>query len=240
MPTLTIKEAANYFGKSGPIAVQMRKAAHKGLMSAALRMKQVLVTREIPKTMPAPVDKGIYRAGWQVEKLPNGAAVYNAVPYAVFIEYGVSAGNVVASKKFQIALAEWVRRKLGGKSKSVSVRSVSKERGKAAKKTHQERMKRWRERIRDLKRRNALRKRKKLLPLAMPKAPKLPQEAAGATKSPGFDYAWRVAGAIMHAMKKRGIFRQGKGLRILEKFVGAHGKTLVRDEVQRALDKEFA
>ena len=114
MPTYTIKEAANFFGRDGKVAEQLRVAARKGLISAANRAKAQLVTREIPQAVPPPIDKRIYAAGWQTEALPKGAAIYNATPYAAAIEEGVPAGNVVLSTKMHVAIAEWVQRKLGG------------------------------------------------------------------------------------------------------------------------------
>jgi hypothetical protein len=112
--TIDIKDAVVYFSPTGPMSVKLRTAALKGIYSAALRSKQMLQTTEIQDADPPPVNKGIYRAGWQVEKLPNGAAYYNSVPYARFIEHGVPAMNVVASQKAIQAIAEWARKKLGG------------------------------------------------------------------------------------------------------------------------------
>lgn len=124
MPTYTIKEAANFFGRDGKVAEQLRVAARKGLISAANRAKAQLVTREIPQAVPPPIDKRIYAAGWQTEALPKGAAIYNATPYAAAIEEGVPAGNVVLSTKMHVAIAEWVQRKLGGgRAKSTPMRA---------------------------------------------------------------------------------------------------------------------
>jgi hypothetical protein len=111
---IKLSDAAVYFGTSGPVAVKLKTAALKGIYSAALRSKQILQTTEIQDADPPPVNKGVYRAGWQVEKLKNGAAYYNSVPYARYIEDGVPAMNVVMSQKAIMAIAEWARRKLGG------------------------------------------------------------------------------------------------------------------------------
>jgi hypothetical protein len=112
---ITLKEAISEFSGQGPLAAKLRKAATNGLFSAALRAKSDIVTREITKLgAQRPIDRGIYRAGWQVARLPNGAAIYNSVPHASFIEYGVPAANVVISNRAIAAVSEWVKRKLGG------------------------------------------------------------------------------------------------------------------------------
>lgn len=123
MPTvLTLHQAANHFAVKGPLSEKMRIAAMKGLYSAALFSKKEIVSVDIPHADPSPVNKGVYRAGWQVEKLPNGAAFYNSVPYARYIEWGVPAMNVVASMKAIEALAEWARKKFGGLDEKQALR----------------------------------------------------------------------------------------------------------------------
>lgn len=200
MPVITLKQAANYFGRSGPLAAKMKAAAAKGLLSAALRAKQQIVTHEIPARTPPPVDRGIYAAGWQVEKLRDGAALYNATVVAAAIEYGVPAGNVVLSNKFQIALAEWVQRK-----------GLTRRRGK---------------------------------PLASgaPGGGKTPPvNRTGVAKGAGvqvqFPEAWEVAGAIMRSLKKRGIFNRGRGLKILTDYAKFSLPAIMREEVQKELQK---
>lgn len=111
---LTVKQAVAWFSPAG-LGEQMKAAAMRGLYSATLRAKQDLQTRAMTELgNEKPIDRRIYVAGWQTEKLPDGAAIYNAVPHAVYIEYGVPSGSVVASHKAQLAIAEWARRKLGG------------------------------------------------------------------------------------------------------------------------------
>jgi len=168
MLRITMREAAGYFAPDGPLAEQLRSAALDGLYSAALRAKHDIVVKEIPNKMPRPIDRGIYRAGWQVERLSTGAAVYNPVPHAAMIEYGVPAANVVISRKAILAIAEWAHRKLG---------------------------------IR-----------------------------AGAE-------AMRVATAIMHALKRRGIFARGKGLRVMEDYARNTLPAIIRQEVAREVAK---
>ncbi len=174
MPTtrLSLKDAQVYFDSKGPLANELRAAASKGLFSAALRAKRDIVSRVIGNLgARKPVDRGIYRAGWQVERLPNGAAIYNAVPTAVLVEDGVKGSNVVASTKAHVALAEWVRRKLGGLSEKE---------------------------------------------------------------------AWGVAGAILGAMKKRGIFNRGTGFGILKNYTRSTLPSVIKEECEREIAKAMA
>lgn len=203
MPTLSIKQAANYFGKGGEVATAMRAAANKGLLSAALRAQTIIVTREVPGKTPPPIDKGIYRAGWQTEKLPNGAAIYNATPHAVFIEYGVPGGNVTLSTNFQVMLAEWAARKGITGRRGAPLAAGAPGGGKAPK----------------VNRSGIARN---------------PAAARLATTAPG---AWEVAGAIMHSLKRRGIFARGKGLLVLTDFARSTLPAIVREEVEKALNK---
>lgn len=200
MPVIAIKDAAAYYAKDGPLAKQMQVAVLKGLYSAALRGKQLLVTREIPSKTPPPVDKGIYKAGWQVEKLPKGAALYNAVPYAAAIEEGVPAGNVVLSYKFQTMLAEWVMRHGGGRTAAPLVAGSGG---------------------------GGQRPAVNYTGVARDPAVTRLQSANPA--------AWASAGAIMHALKKRGIFNRGRGLQVLSMFVKNGMPGVIREEVEKAM-----
>lgn len=234
MPTMTIREAANYFGKDGPLVAKMKKGAARGLLSAALRAKRDIVARVIPQLSGnKPIDRGIYRAGWQVQKLPNGAAIYNAVPTAAAVEDGVPAGNVVASTKAHVALAEWVQRKLGGRrGKPVSVDSArastksvneAKQKYDKAKETWTLRAKKAREGGRPEPPR--------------PKPPGVLNNKARMKHDYGF--AWEVAGAILGAMKKRGIFNRGTGLKVLTNYSKNVLPGVVREEVDREIAKEL-
>jgi hypothetical protein len=112
---ISLREAGVYFGPDGPLSKKLKAGAVKGLLSAALRAQQDIIARVIPSMAPhMPVDRGTYKAGWQVEKMPYGAALYNAVPHAAYIEYGVGATKVVPSYKAHKNIAEWAQRKLGG------------------------------------------------------------------------------------------------------------------------------
>ena len=229
---MTLRQAANFFGASGELAAKMRMGAMRGVLSAALRAKRDIVARVIPQLAGhKPIDRGIYRAGWQVQKLPKGAAIYNAAPTASFIEYGVPAGNVVASNKAHMALAEWVQRKLGGgRGKAVSVgaargnaQSVNLAKAKydKAKATWTERAKRSRER-------------------GTPEPPKPNPPAAINNKARlkhDFGFAWGVAGAILGAMKKRGIFNRGGGLKVLTNYTANVLPEVMRQEIDREVAK---
>ena len=90
---------------------KMHKAALKGLLSAAQRTVSVIVTEIIPREERAPVDRGVYRAGWRARKLDDGALVYNNTPHAGIVEYGARAENIKVGKRMIDALTEWIIRK---------------------------------------------------------------------------------------------------------------------------------
>lgn len=227
---INLRDAAGYYDPKGPLAAQLRAAALKGLYAAALRAKRDIVSKVIPDKMPKPVDRGIYRAGWQVEKLRNGAAIYNPVPHAAMIEFGVPAANVVISNKAQMALAEWVQRKLGGKRGRMDTGAMQKAsqgvnaaRAKfnRAKATYRERAERARAAGR---------------PIPAPPRPPGILTSRNRIKH-DFGYAWQLAGAILHALKKRGIFARGKGLRVMEGYVRNTMPAVIREEVAREIAK---
>lgn len=161
---IELKQAPDFFGRV--LAGEMKQAALRGLYSAAVRSVQLLQTQEIQRASPAPVDRGVYRAGWRAEKLIDGAAVVNSVPWAAMIEYGVPGRNVTIGRQAVLALAEWARRRLGVSS----------------------------------------------------------------------DKALSTAWAILIAGKRRGLFRRGEGLRILETYARERMPQTIREEIARALD----
>lgn len=244
MPTLrlSVKEAVDYFAPKGPLATQMRAAATKGMLSAALRAKRDIVARVIPSFGGRkPIDRGIYRAGWQVERMPFGAAIYNPVPTAAMIEDGVPANNVVASNKAHVALAEWVQRKLGGRRQGQTIKSTKgkTDAGSSADEKADGRINAAKERFDKAKAawpaRSKIAVAKGKPPPPRPKKPAILTSA----KRAGFDdsYAWHIAGAILAAMKKRGIFDNGKGLKILTNYVRSSLPTVMREEIERELGK---
>lgn len=110
MAVYELKAAPSLFDR---VARNLRGAAERGLYSAAVRSVALLQTQEIQAASPRPVDRGIYRAGWRAQKLKGGAAFFNAVPWAVYIERGVPGANVVISRAAVKAVSEWAQRKLG-------------------------------------------------------------------------------------------------------------------------------
>jgi hypothetical protein len=117
--TIDLKDAAGYFGDW---AAKNQEAAVKGLRLAAVRCLGTIQAVIIPSRDPQPVDRGIYRAGWKVQSLPNGAEFYNDSPAAAIIEGGVRASNIKIGRKMLDALAQWAIRKgivkISGRKKS--------------------------------------------------------------------------------------------------------------------------
>lgn len=91
----------------------VRDSVRRGALSAAMRMVEIIKAEIIPSHGDrAPVDKGIYRAGWEFRQTTDGGVdVFNAVPYAPYIEHGVRGENVKISRAMIDALTEWVKRK---------------------------------------------------------------------------------------------------------------------------------
>ena len=108
MTTVALSEAGKYF--EGVIGPELRVAALRGLRRAAVRGLQMIVVKIIPGQQP-PVDRGTYRAGWKIESIPEGVALYNDEAHAAHIEWGVRAQNVRIGRAMLTALVEWVRRK---------------------------------------------------------------------------------------------------------------------------------
>ena len=108
MAKIDIQQAPAWVTKLG---IDIRAAALRGLLSAALRTKNHIVTEIIPQEPRVPEDRKTYTNAWQVEKLPNGALVYNSAPHAPLIEYGVRAENVKIGRLMIEALTAWVARK---------------------------------------------------------------------------------------------------------------------------------
>lgn len=109
--SIELKDAARYFGKKIPDAID--RGAKAGLLSAAMRIKQDIITKHIPGAQPfPPVARGTYRAAWNVRPTSPSATtdefeVYNDAPHAPMVEYGVRAGNVKPGRAMIAGLAEW-------------------------------------------------------------------------------------------------------------------------------------
>lgn len=89
---------------------RMPEAAKRGLLSAALRLQQDLMT---DPTLPH--DRNMYKMGWRAEPTPDGADVYNQTTQGLLIEEsarGQDQGKPWPIGKAMItALAEWIKRK---------------------------------------------------------------------------------------------------------------------------------
>lgn len=105
---MDLKDVGRYFDR---LKKRHKEAALRGLVSAANRGVNTIISQIIPGRSPQPVDRGIYRAGWKVESDSNSATIFNPEVHAAFIEYGVRGGNVKIGFMMINALAEWVVRK---------------------------------------------------------------------------------------------------------------------------------
>ncbi len=112
--TLKLENAGQHYRDMAP---KLQAAARRGLLSAAERGVQRIVSEIIPSRSPQPVDRGVYRAGWKARSIEDGAEILNTEAHAVFIEEGVRPGNVKAGRAMIAALLEWVVRKGMGKSR---------------------------------------------------------------------------------------------------------------------------
>jgi len=99
----------DYSGMLANMNDDLKKTLEAAALSAGFKIVQYIQTSVIPATQPQPVDRGLYRAGWKAKPIKNGVYVFNRVPHASFVEYGVR--NVVPGKKTIDALTKWVKRK---------------------------------------------------------------------------------------------------------------------------------
>jgi hypothetical protein len=94
------------------LGTSFERAAHRAMLSTALRIVQHITTVIIPAEPRQPVDRGAYRAAWRASQLADGSAmITNAMPYAAVIEYGARAENIKIGTAMITALANWVIRK---------------------------------------------------------------------------------------------------------------------------------
>lgn len=109
MASIKLSEVVGHFDQ---LRGDLVSAAQAGLLNAAARGLQVLVTQIIPSRAPQPVDRGVYRAGWKMEAIdPNRVAILNPEVHAIFIEFGVRPENVKVGRALIGALTEWALRK---------------------------------------------------------------------------------------------------------------------------------
>lgn len=105
MTTITIDKLGGAFGK---MFKSFGVAQRKGLISAAMAGHSWIVSKLIPTLEPPPFDTGLFKAGWNIKPTDTGAIIFNPVPHAVFINFGVPAERVRVTGPM---LVEWVQRK---------------------------------------------------------------------------------------------------------------------------------
>lgn len=222
MPTFDVKDAGAF---QKYITEKTTNAATRGVLSAAMRTVSFIQTSVIPSAQPhMPIDRGIYRAGWQFESKEYGADVYNAVPYAPIIEDGARAENIKIGRAMIDALTDWVKRKGIGLDKKVAIGAKGIAKAKAPKPP---------------------------LEALVKKITKYLKKAfkGGAQKGPGGGpkkqplkltdaQARSIAWAIAKSMQKKGIFNEGKGLGILKIATKSIPK-FIEQEVLREIRREF-
>lgn len=103
-----LSEAASAFAD---LQGAMRRAAFRGLILAGSRGLQKLVVEIIPRRLPPPVDRGLFRAGWKLRIGSDYVEIYNDEPHGVFVEEGVRASNVKPGRAMLEAIAAWAQRK---------------------------------------------------------------------------------------------------------------------------------
>jgi hypothetical protein len=119
MPVINLSDADEHFRRFGD---ELQAAGRRGLVSAAARGVQEIITRIIPSRSPEPVDRGVYKAGWRFYPDREGAVIENLESVAALIEDGVRAENVKIGRAMILALAEWaVRKGLAEKDEAESV-----------------------------------------------------------------------------------------------------------------------
>lgn len=106
--TVSLEDAGRHFDQ---LKIRHKEAVLRGLVSAANRGKNTIISQIIPSRSPEPTDRGIYRAGWKVEHDQNSATIFNPEVHAIFIEHGVQGQNIKIGFMMINALAEWVVRK---------------------------------------------------------------------------------------------------------------------------------
>lgn len=125
-----IKDSKSVIDK---LEADVRKTILAGLLSAGYRLVSHIQNVVIPNEPRIPVDRGIYRAGWRVLPIPNGAYVHNTTPYAGIIEEGVKGENVKPGKAMIDALTVWVLRKglVKKKGRGVSANAAAEQEARA-------------------------------------------------------------------------------------------------------------
>jgi hypothetical protein len=94
-------EASQLGAKFRALQEEIEAAGRQGAFRAALRGVRVVAE-------DTPVDEGVARAGWQVQRTPDGAELFNDVPYAGILEAGSRPHRPPLRP-----ILEWVVRKFG-------------------------------------------------------------------------------------------------------------------------------
>lgn len=102
--TVNGKQFAQFMATLGS---RFHGAAVRGMRRAARRTQQHVQKRS---SQVGAVNTGMYKRAWKYAELPDGAQVFNTMPYAGVIEYGRRAG---AQMPPRAAIEAWARRKLG-------------------------------------------------------------------------------------------------------------------------------
>lgn len=101
--TVSLADFATRLRRLGP---SMQRHLVRGLRAGALAVRAGVV-EAIAETSPyPPVDTGVYRSAFEIERLSNGARVENRVLHAEQIEIGRRPGPVPLQP-----ILEWVKRK---------------------------------------------------------------------------------------------------------------------------------
>jgi len=217
---------------------RLKEAAQRGMLSAAHRTHQYILTNLIPKALPhPPVDRGIYRAAWRVDGSHEDISLVNNSPHASIIEDGARATNIKIGRAALDALTSWVQRKGIGVSQAPPFNPDAAPKPASP---DEQNAKLFNDAVK------ALRKLLKQLTNLI-KSLRIGAETKTSTGEGGQKTttvmglsdaaARRVAWAILKNMQKKGIF-EGKGLKI-----AAQARVKLREyaekEVAREITREF-
>jgi hypothetical protein len=96
------------YRKLGP---RLAVAARRGAVSAAEHSISILKRATDQKKA---LNYGVYKAAWKFDRLPDGACIFNGMPYAGIIERGRRPGARFPPKE---AIVRWIQRKFGKSEK---------------------------------------------------------------------------------------------------------------------------
>jgi hypothetical protein len=109
---MTVKvDLKNYAVFVDGVQKGLKTSMIRGVRSAARRLMNEIILRIVPSKIPEPFDRELYKAGWKVDNLINGALIRNEELHSAFIEYGVAADKVKISRQMIAMLRDWLVRK---------------------------------------------------------------------------------------------------------------------------------